>query len=248
MAEMAASGKLKVYADLGSPFSRAVILFCRVNGIEYEYVHIRVLAKQTRTPEFAKINPTQKVPCIDEDGFKLRESVTIMRYLATTRNVADHWYPKDPKRRAVIDSILDWIPLNITAGWGPLLQSQVLAKTPGVGKLLNLETNEKLEERSEKTLLTGLDLVETVMLSGPGKFLENGDEPSLADIVLICQLKQLKVFDAKTQEDMLGSKPKIAAWMEAVENATNPHFEEVHAEIFAIAEQLKGSREMTMSQ
>lgn len=77
---------------------------------------------------------------------------------------------------------------------GPLLQSRVLAKTPGVGKLLNLETNEKLEERSEKTLLTGLDLVETVMLSGPGKFLENGDEPSLADIVLICQLKQLKVL------------------------------------------------------
>jgi len=248
MAEMAASGKLKIYADLGSPFSRAVILFCRMNGIEYEYVHIRIIAMQARTPEFAKINPTQRVPCIDEDGFKLRESVTIMRYLATTRNVADHWYPKDPKRRALIDSILDWIHLNITAGWGPLLQSRVMAKIPVVGKGLNMETNEILEQRSEKILLTGLDLVETVMLSGPGKFLENGDEVSLADIVLLCQLKQLKIADAKTQEDVLGSRPKLAAWMEAVENATNPHFEEVHAEIYAIAEQLEGSRKMAMSQ
>lgn len=47
---------------------------------------------------------------------------------------------------------------------------------------------------------------------------------------------------------MLGSRPKLAAWMEAVENATNPHFEEVHAEIYAIAEQLEGSRKMAMSQ
>lgn len=77
---------------------------------------------------------------------------------------------------------------------GPLLQSRVMAKIPVVGKGLNMETNEILEQRSEKILLTGLDLVETVMLSGPGKFLENGDEVSLADIVLLCQLKQLKVL------------------------------------------------------
>jgi glutathione S-transferase len=248
MAETAASGKIKVYADLGSPFSRAVILFCRVNGIEYEYVHISIMAGQTRTPEFSKINPMQRLPCIDEDGFKLGESVTIMRYLATTRNVADHWYPKDPKRRAVIDSILEWIPLNITVGWGPLLVSRVMAKIPGVGNLLNMETDEKLEARSEKILHAGLDLVETVLLSGPGKFLENGDEVSLADIVLLCQLKQLKVSDAKTQEDILGSRAKIAAWMDAVENATNPHFEEVHKEIYAIAEKVEGSRKMATSQ
>lgn len=61
-----------------------------------------------------------------------------------------------------------------------------------------------------------------------------------------CQCGQ--IADAKTQEDVLGSRPKLAAWMEAVENATNPHFEEVHAEIYAIAEQLEGSRKMAMSQ
>lgn len=77
---------------------------------------------------------------------------------------------------------------------GPLLSSRVMAKIPGVGNVLNIETDEKLEARSEKILHAGLDLVETVLLSGPGKFLENGDEVSLADIVLLCQLKQLKVL------------------------------------------------------
>lgn len=77
---------------------------------------------------------------------------------------------------------------------GPLLSSRVMAKIPGVANAMNLETDEKLEARSEKILHAGLDLVETVLLSGPGKFLENGDEVSLADIVLLCQLKQLKVL------------------------------------------------------
>jgi glutathione S-transferase len=113
---------------------------------------------------------------------------------------------------------------------------------------MNVETDKKVEARSEKIVHAGLDLVETVLLSGPGKFLENGDEVSLADIVLLCQLKQLKVSDAKTQEDILGSRAKIAAWMDAVENATNPHFEEVHKEIYAIAEKVEGSRKMATSQ
>ena len=65
-----------------------------------------------------------------------------------------------------------------------------MAKIPGMG----MESDEKLEARAEKYLHAGLDLVETVLLSGPGKFLENGDKVSLADIVLLCQLKQLKVL------------------------------------------------------
>ena len=35
--------------------------------------------------------------------FKLFESHAIMRYLAETRKVADHWYPQDPKKRAIVD-------------------------------------------------------------------------------------------------------------------------------------------------
>ena len=59
--------------------------------------------------------------------------------------------------------------------------------------MLQLELDEKLEAKFEKNLKDSLDLVETVFLRGPGKFLENGEEVSLADIVLVCQLKQLLV-------------------------------------------------------
>lgn len=59
--------------------------------------------------------------------------------------------------------------------------------------MLQLESDEKLEAKYEANLKDSLDLVETVFLRGPGKFLENGEEVSLADIVLVCQLKQLLV-------------------------------------------------------
>ena len=59
--------------------------------------------------------------------------------------------------------------------------------------MLQLELDEKLEAKFERNLKDSLDLVETVFLRGPGKFLENGEEVSLADIVLVCQLKQLLV-------------------------------------------------------
>jgi len=242
--EAGGGGKLKLYADFNSPFARAVILFCRVNGIEHEYIRIDCVKRETRTPEFAKINPMQRIPFIDDDGFKLRESVTIMRYLATTRNVPDHWYPRDPKRRAVIDSVLDWIPLNITSNWSNLLELRVFAKIPEVAKMLQLESDEKLEAKYETNLKDSLDLVETVFLRGPGKFLENGEEVSLADIVLVCQLKQLLFLDPETQKVLLGSRENIEAWMVAVENSTNPHFEEAHESTYATARQFQAGRDM----
>lgn len=69
----------------------------------------------------------------------------------------------------------------------------MFAKIPEVAQLHQLESDEKLEAKYEKNLKDSLDLVETVLLRGPGKFLENGEEVSLADIVLVCQIKQLKV-------------------------------------------------------
>jgi glutathione S-transferase len=69
----------------------------------------------------------------------------------------------------------------------------VLAKIPEFAKMWQLESDEKLEAKSAKNLKDSLDLVDTVFLRGPGKFLENGEEVSLADIVLVCQLKQLQV-------------------------------------------------------
>ena len=53
-----------------------------------------------KTPEYLAKNPNGEVPAIKDGDFLLGESHAILRYLATSRDVADHWYPTDPKKRA----------------------------------------------------------------------------------------------------------------------------------------------------
>ena len=52
-----------------------------------------------------------------KDGdFVLCESHAMMRYLCTTREVPDNWYPKDAKKRAKCDEYLDWHHTNLRNG------------------------------------------------------------------------------------------------------------------------------------
>lgn len=43
-------------------------------------------------------------------------STAILRYLCDSRNLADHWYPSDLKKRAKIDEYLSWHHTNLRMG------------------------------------------------------------------------------------------------------------------------------------
>ena len=106
--------KIILYVDWGSQPSRAVVGFCKINKIPFELLEIRVGRAQHLTQEFAQINPNKQVPAMKEintktgEEWNLSESHAILRYLAQTRNVADHWYPKDIIKRCEVDQYLDW--------------------------------------------------------------------------------------------------------------------------------------------
>ncbi|KAG4171706.1 hypothetical protein ERO13_A12G227533v2 [Gossypium hirsutum] len=77
--------------DRMSQPSRAVIFFCKVNGIEYEEIKVHIPKGQHLTPEFEgfffclfdeAINLMQKLPAIADGRFKLFESHAIHIYLA----------------------------------------------------------------------------------------------------------------------------------------------------------------------
>ena len=104
---------LVLIADYISQPARAVVTFCLANKINFEHKDIGIFEGGTMTPEFAKISSTKKIPVMQEidertgEVFNLVESHTIMRYLADTRGVPDHWYPRDPRQRAIVDMYLD---------------------------------------------------------------------------------------------------------------------------------------------
>ncbi|CAG7838156.1 unnamed protein product [Allacma fusca] len=58
------------------------------------------------TPEFLKMNPNHAVPTLDDDGFYLYDSRSIMKYLANAYAKGDTMYPKDPKKRYLVDQRL----------------------------------------------------------------------------------------------------------------------------------------------
>ena len=82
--------------------------------------------------DYKKINPNSKVPAIDDNGFILFESHTIMRYLHETRDCDDHWYPSDDKERSKVEEYLNWHLSNIRLGAGGFFARTYLAKNAGL--------------------------------------------------------------------------------------------------------------------
>ncbi|MDA9951184.1 glutathione S-transferase family protein [Oligoflexaceae bacterium] len=51
-------------------------------GLDYENVAVNMKEREHKSPEYLKLNPNGKVPCLDDDGFVIWESMAINHYLA----------------------------------------------------------------------------------------------------------------------------------------------------------------------
>ena len=79
-------------------------------GVEYERQHVGFAFP--RDPAYLALNPFGSIPAIDDDGFVLAESNTILRYLAA-REGRDDLYPGDARDRVRVDEFLDRFALAI---------------------------------------------------------------------------------------------------------------------------------------
>lgn len=59
----------------------------------------------------------------------------------------------------------------------------------------------------------------------------------------MCALLAVQWLESSEQEELLGSKKRIKAWIDAVEDATNPQFNEVHSKLYRMAKKLQDGRE-----
>lgn len=75
--------------------------------IECEIVPIDLSKGDQRTPEYVAMNPNQKIPMLEDDGFVLWESNAILFYLANTRSRSELW-PSDLKGQADVMRWLAW--------------------------------------------------------------------------------------------------------------------------------------------
>lgn len=187
----------------GISFNVSRVRYCLHElGLEYEWIQTNPMKGETNTPEFQAMTPLGKIPVIDIDGFKLFESNTINRYLASVNDSS--LYPKDLKARALVDAWMDFSTIHVGGMMGRVLWNRVLA--PMIGK-----------EVDEASLQTGLNylalyypkieaqLVKTTYLAS--------NDLSLADFTL------LSLVDASELAQIsLDKYPKLVAWRKVLQN------------------------------
>jgi len=187
---------LTIYgSDLSGPAIK-VRLTASILGIDYKWRLVNLREGEQKQEWFLKINPVGKVPAIDDDGFCLFESNAICKYLCDKNN--SPMYPKDVKKRAVIEQWIDYVSVHIGANFIPVVYNRLFASLRG------LPVNEKAITDGLEALKLYFPLVENQLAQH--KYIVS-QEISLADIVLLSLLEP-----AEMAQIDLSLYPKVTAW------------------------------------
>ena len=98
---------MKLYYHPISTISRPIVLMAKEEGIDLDYQLVDLTKGAQYQPEFLAINPSHQVPVLDDEGFVLTESSTILKYLGD--KVRSPSYPSDPRLRARVHERMDWL-------------------------------------------------------------------------------------------------------------------------------------------
>jgi glutathione S-transferase len=98
---------LKIWGRVNSVNVKKALWAAEELGLKYERIDAGMQFGVTKTPEYVKMNPNSLVPTIDDDGFILWESHTIVRYLAAKHGMG-RLCPADLKARADAERWMDW--------------------------------------------------------------------------------------------------------------------------------------------
>lgn len=219
---------LVLYADLLSQPCRAVHILLNCTGTAHTLRTVALRKGEQRTPEFTKLNPLQKVPVLEDNGFILTESDAILKYLVGRCALADHWYPLDPQRRARVDEYTAFHHTNTRPHAAKVFILQVLipaqTRSPVDGPAL---------DRAVSDLERTLDVIESMFLKRQAFLC--GSDISIADLLCVCELMQPLGGD----RDVLKSRPLLQSWRSRVQSAVGPAFDHAHSILYTVRDRFK---------
>jgi glutathione S-transferase len=107
---------MKLYMHPVSTASRPVKLFLSENNIPCEDVMVDLMKGEHHKEPYASLNPSRLVPMLEDGDLRLTESSAILKYLADKHDLPS--YPKDLKKRAKVNEVMDWLNTQFYRDFG----------------------------------------------------------------------------------------------------------------------------------
>ena len=164
---------LKVWGRINSSNVRKVLWCVEELKLPYESIDAGGAFGVVDTPQYKAMNPNGRVPLIEDDGFALWESNTIVRYLLARYAPGSAWYAADVQARARADRWMDWTTSTFAEAFKPLFWG--IVRTP------EQEQDWIAINAAHKVCAQHLLVVEQALAEHP--YL-SGDEPGMGDIPL----------------------------------------------------------------
>jgi glutathione S-transferase len=117
---------LTIWGRTSSINVQKVMWCCAELGLAHTRIDAGLAFGVNNTPEYLARNPNGLVPTIDDDGYVLWESNSIVRYLAS-RHALGTLCPEDPQTRFLAERWMDW-QLSAAVPLGTLYRG--LIRTP----------------------------------------------------------------------------------------------------------------------
>ncbi len=134
---------LKIYGRANSINVQKALWAADECGLVYQRIDIGGAFGGNDQPWYRELNPNGVVPTIDDDGYVLWESNSIVRYFAASHAAGTLW-PTDPKRRGEADRWMDWqltvIQLGMTTLFWGLIRTPPEKRDPAAIEAARMAT------------------------------------------------------------------------------------------------------------
>ena len=185
-----------------------VLWFCEEAGVAYKRIDAGLQFGVVNTPEYRALNPNGLVPTIDDDGFILWESNSIVRYLAATHARGSLW-PEDPKARARAEQWMDW---HLTTFWP--------AMRPLFMGLIRTEPAKRDPQALEQQRLAMLKVLAIAEGHLKSHAYFGGESFTMGDIALGCGIWRWMAIPIERPE-----LPNLQRWFDAL--AQRPAYQQI---------------------
>ncbi len=187
---------LKIWGRTNSVNAKKALWALEELKVPYERIDAGMQFGVVNTPEYRKMNPNGLVPTIDDDGFILWESHSIVRYLSAKHGAGGLW-PTDLRDRADADRWMDWA-FTFAAALRPVFWN--LIRTPA-------------EKRDHKLIAEGAQKAGELATYVDARLADRayvaGDALTMGDIPLGCHLQLWFRLDVARPK-----VPHLQAWFE----------------------------------